>query len=144
MATYTHEGIVLCYSPKSEPKLVFLRFSNEKWIDHNGGDYRADTGETLPNPCGYRLDLSSIRRILVAPEGTAAVPPHEPMTLSELAAALQALGWSNRELGRRIGCSDWFVRSMLGGSNPVPVELARWLRRAVAWIERNPVPTLGD
>lgn len=62
------------------------------------------------------------------------------MTPTELNAALETLGWGRYELARRRGCSEGLVRLWSGGKRPVPPDLAQWLRRAVRWLDRHPVP----
>jgi ribosome-binding protein aMBF1 (putative translation factor) len=65
----------------------------------------------------------------------------KPMAGTEMAHALQVIGWSRCELARRRGCRETLIRRMEAGTRRVEPELAAWLRRAVAWHEAHPVPT---
>lgn len=62
------------------------------------------------------------------------------MTPAQFRAALAALGWSLRELSRRLGCSMTLPTRWAAGQGPVPAELARWLGLLAAAIGRYPVP----
>jgi transcriptional regulator with XRE-family HTH domain len=46
------------------------------------------------------------------------------MTGSELADARQDIGWSQSELGRRLGCSPQFVSALERSMRPVPPWIA--------------------
>ena len=61
------------------------------------------------------------------------------MTPDEFRAALHRIGWTGRELGRRLGHkSPAYVSRMALGLSPVPPDLAAWLARMAALVEGNP------
>jgi transcriptional regulator with XRE-family HTH domain len=65
-----------------------------------------------------------------------------------LRAALDALGWSQRELARRLALDERTVRRWSGGEYPVPQPVLAWLedgaRRTAAvtatWLSEAPRP----
>ena len=51
------------------------------------------------------------------------------MDATGLRAALEALQWSQRQLGRYLGCGERLARSWASGAVPVPDSVAVWLTR---------------
>lgn len=51
------------------------------------------------------------------------------MTPDDMRACLAALGWSQRQLGRYLGCGERLARSWASGAVPVPDNISIWLRR---------------
>jgi hypothetical protein len=49
------------------------------------------------------------------------------MTPDQLNEALRILGWSTRELARRVGCSPETSRRWTIGQLPVPPDIAVWV-----------------
>lgn len=62
------------------------------------------------------------------------------MTGAELAAALQTIGWSQRELARRLKVGETQVRRWVAGAAPMPPALMAWLAKAAAWHAKHPPP----
>jgi hypothetical protein len=64
------------------------------------------------------------------------------MTPDRLRACLASLGWSIRELARRLGMSETLVRrrGWLDAEGTIPPAVAAWLERIVRTIEANPHP----
>ena len=61
------------------------------------------------------------------------------MTAAQFRATIQQIGWTGRELGRRLGHkSPTYVSRMALGLSPVSVDLAKWLARMATLIEENP------
>jgi transcriptional regulator with XRE-family HTH domain len=58
----------------------------------------------------------------------------------ELAAALRTIGWSQRELARRVRVEETRVRRWVAGKAPMPLDLVAWLAKAAVWHERHPPP----
>jgi hypothetical protein len=52
-----------------------------------------------------------------------------PMTPSELSAALDAIGWTDAELSRRLGTSKNFIREMRHEIRPIPAWVADFVAR---------------
>jgi transcriptional regulator with XRE-family HTH domain len=63
------------------------------------------------------------------------------MTGADLTFALAVIGWSQRELARRLGVTESRVRRWARGTMPVPEAVADWLRRAAEWHIANPPPS---
>ena len=49
------------------------------------------------------------------------------MTKERMAEIMRQIGWSSRELGRRLGVRESSIRRYLQGSREVPPNLAAWL-----------------
>lgn len=62
------------------------------------------------------------------------------MTGAELAQARETLGWSCARLAQHRGVAETTIRRMEAGERPIEPDLGAWLRRAVGWLQRNPVP----
>jgi transcriptional regulator with XRE-family HTH domain len=62
------------------------------------------------------------------------------VTSPTLAEALRTIGWSQRELARRVGVDETRVRRWLAGKAPMPLDLVAWLAKAAVWHERHPPP----
>jgi transcriptional regulator with XRE-family HTH domain len=62
------------------------------------------------------------------------------VTGTTLADALRTIGWSQRELARRIGVDETRVRRWARGAAPVPEDVAAWLASAAAWHAEHPPP----
>jgi transcriptional regulator with XRE-family HTH domain len=62
------------------------------------------------------------------------------MTGVELITALATIGWSQRELARRLGIDEATVRRWARSATPVPRPVAAWLRQAAAWHAAHPPP----
>jgi len=62
------------------------------------------------------------------------------MTGAELRAALATIGWSQRELARRLGIDEARVRRWARDATPVPGAIAAWLATTAAWVASNPPP----
>lgn len=62
------------------------------------------------------------------------------MTPAEFSAALAILGWSLRELARRLGCDVALPARWSKGTAFVPQPIAAWLRKLAAGVGRQPVP----
>jgi transcriptional regulator with XRE-family HTH domain len=57
-----------------------------------------------------------------------------------LAEALRTIGWSQRELARRVGVDETQVRRWAAGKTAIPPALAVWLAKATAWHAKHPPP----
>jgi transcriptional regulator with XRE-family HTH domain len=66
------------------------------------------------------------------------------MTGAEFAALIKRTGWSGRSVAERFGLSHGVVGDMQTGRRPVNDELARYLERVAAAIERIRPPELVD
>jgi hypothetical protein len=62
------------------------------------------------------------------------------MTRAEFRAALATLGWSHREIARRLGCDPGLSIRWGRGGAPAPAEVAVWLSALVRAMERHPPP----
>lgn len=62
------------------------------------------------------------------------------MNATEYNACMQAIGWSQHELARRLGVSPGKTKRWGNGQYPVPRDVARWLQRVARWIHANPPP----
>ena len=59
---------------------------------------------------------------------------------TRLRAALCVLGWSQRELSRRLVQDERTVRRWASGEYPCPEPTLEWLECAAAWLADNPAP----
>lgn len=66
------------------------------------------------------------------------------MPPAELAAALDALGWSARYLAGLLGCTRVLVGQWLSGRTAVPPAVAAWVRRRVRDMQADPPPTASE
>jgi transcriptional regulator with XRE-family HTH domain len=64
--------------------------------------------------------------------------------MSSLADALRTIGWSQRELARRVGVDETRVRRWARGTAPMPEDVAAWLASAAAWHAEHPPPPAID
>jgi ribosome-binding protein aMBF1 (putative translation factor) len=62
------------------------------------------------------------------------------MTAARLNAALEAIGWGQTELARRLGADTRLVRRWATGERPVPPLVADWLDSMCKLVASNPVP----
>lgn len=63
------------------------------------------------------------------------------MTPDEFRLALDLIGWTGRELGRRLGHkSPSYVSQMARGLRPVPDGLGAWLDGLAVLVDGNPPP----
>ena len=62
------------------------------------------------------------------------------MTPTEFRTALDEIGWTQRELARRLGVPEARVRRWGNGMYPVPDGVAHGLGRIVAAYQRLPAP----
>ena len=65
------------------------------------------------------------------------------MTGPELTAARLRIGWTRRELARRLGQFSTHVDKMEWGKRPVPPDVARRVQRVAAAVCRE-MPPLGE
>lgn len=63
------------------------------------------------------------------------------MTPEEFVAALQRIGWSQRQLVALLECDTNLATRWSRGTAAIPPSIAHWLQRVAACHERNPVPT---
>lgn len=73
-------------------------------------------------------------------EGVAA--PRPTMSSHRLLICLSVLGWSVRELARRMAQSQSTVARWAGGTVDVPWKVAAWLEVLVAFHLKNPAPRM--
>ena len=62
------------------------------------------------------------------------------MEAAEFAAALARLGWSAEWLAGQVGYHASTVKAWRDGNRTIPAKVAAWVRKAAAWIEKNPPP----
>ena len=62
------------------------------------------------------------------------------MTPAGFRAALDAIGWSRRQLAQRLDCDTKLANRWATGSAPIPPSVARWLEQLVTVLGRNPPP----
>ena len=62
------------------------------------------------------------------------------MTPESFRAALDTIGWGQRELSRRLQCDDRMVRRWAGGALRVPEPIARWLDTLARFHGRHGAP----
>ena len=62
------------------------------------------------------------------------------MTPADLSAALTALGWSQRELARQLGCAESSVRQWLTGKARMRADLAAWVLDLARYHVGHPAP----
>jgi len=62
------------------------------------------------------------------------------MTPEELAQHLARIGWSARQLAKATGRPGQRGHDWTSGSLAVPEDVAAWVRKASAWMLRNPPP----
>lgn len=67
----------------------------------------------------------------------------ERMTAAAFRHALDAIGWSERQLAARIGCSQTLVNKYGRGVLAVPPALATWLERRAQAARDDPPPAAG-
>jgi transcriptional regulator with XRE-family HTH domain len=60
--------------------------------------------------------------------------------MTSLAEALRTIGWSQRELARRLGVDETRVRRWARDAARVPDDVAAWLSQAAAWHAEHPPP----
>jgi len=65
------------------------------------------------------------------------------VTGAELAVALRTIGWSQRELARRVGVDETRVRRWARDAARMPDDVAAWLAEAAAWHAEHPPPHLA-
>jgi DNA-binding transcriptional regulator YdaS (Cro superfamily) len=65
----------------------------------------------------------------------------DDMTRDEFTGALAAMGWPRTQLARFLACDEKSIRQMETGVRAIPPSVARWLRRAVSWLESHPPPS---
>ena len=63
-------------------------------------------------------------------------PATSAMSATELATALDEIGWTTGELGRRAGTSRQFIQKLVQGQRPVPVRVAVFVREVRAALSR--------
>jgi len=63
------------------------------------------------------------------------------MTPTERRHALDAIGWSARELGRRLDWSENMTRRWLEGRHQTALRVDEWLRRLAGFHEKHPGPS---
>lgn len=61
---------------------------------------------------------------------------------TERRAALDAAGWSQRELARLLGMPDGTVRSWMRGRGDAPAEVDAWLAEVHAFHMKHPAPDM--
>ncbi len=62
------------------------------------------------------------------------------MSSHRLLVCLAALGWTLRELVRRLGCHRTTAMRWASGQSPVPDDVATWLETLVEFHARHPAP----
>jgi len=62
------------------------------------------------------------------------------MSSHRLLVCLAALGWTLRELVRRLGCHRTTAMRWASGQSPVPDDVATWLETLVAFHAEHPAP----
>lgn len=62
------------------------------------------------------------------------------MTPERFVELRAAIGWTRREMARRLNCSDNSLRQMEAQLQSIPPSLARWLERLARCHEQNPAP----
>jgi len=62
------------------------------------------------------------------------------MTAAEYRETLDSIGWSAREVARRLGVSAASAQRWRLGRAPVPAAIATWLRRIEDAVTRHPPP----
>jgi len=73
-------------------------------------------------------------------EHVADARPVRPMSPHQLLVCLAVLGWSERELARRIGRHQTTIKRWTSGSGAVDDDTAAWLERLVAFHLAHPAP----
>jgi hypothetical protein len=66
------------------------------------------------------------------------------MTGQQFAALLARIGWSGRELARRLDMPGSTIRAMSSGASSVHPAVSDYLERVAAAIERVPLPDPAD
>lgn len=64
------------------------------------------------------------------------------MSSYRLLVCLAMLGWSVRELARRLACNQTTVMRWTGATSAVPDEVAAWLEALVKYYRANPPPAV--
>ena len=115
----------------------------------NTSDADGQTGTTSP-PKGPVRCVQNEHRRLPAPaaegascvhsEHVADVPAARPMSSHRLLVCLAVLGWSERELARRIGRQQTTIRRWAGGRGAVDDDTATWLEALAAFHLAHPAP----
>jgi ribosome-binding protein aMBF1 (putative translation factor) len=62
------------------------------------------------------------------------------MTKDDFNEALRAIGWSNREVARRLNSNETMVRYWSNGRCEVPEDIGRWLSKLAAAHASTPTP----
>lgn len=62
------------------------------------------------------------------------------MTTSEFSVALDTLGWSERELAKRLGCDRGLPGKWRIGRARVPAPVSSWLEALADAVQKNPPP----
>jgi transcriptional regulator with XRE-family HTH domain len=63
-----------------------------------------------------------------------------PMDAAEFSQTVEYIGWSLRELGRRLGISETAPRQWASGRRAVPPALALWLRMIASMLRQIGMP----
>lgn len=75
---------------------------------------------------------------------TAFPPPPVPFDLpypnARLCWALDVIGWTQRELSRRVHVGERTARDWCSGRRPIPDDLARWIETLAAVVMSLPLP----
>ncbi len=66
------------------------------------------------------------------------------MSSHRLLVCLAILGWSVRELARRLACHQTTVMRWTGATSPVPDEVAAWLEALTSFHAAHPAPRAYD
>lgn len=77
------------------------------------------------------MTLAALTEPTTDPQDQPCAGPGEHMTPLQLARALKTLGWSQKELGGRVGATRMTTWRWLRGEYPIPDELADWLNDRV-------------
>ena len=64
--------------------------------------------------------------------------PERKMTGEQLSECLRTLGWSARELARRVNRGERLIRRMCEGREEIPDNLADWVRQLSEIMARQP------
>jgi transcriptional regulator with XRE-family HTH domain len=62
------------------------------------------------------------------------------VTGPEIERCLEAIGWTRRELGRRLDVDKTQVLRWTTGGYQIPDATARWLRQVARWHDDHPAP----
>jgi hypothetical protein len=78
-------------------------------------------------------------RLTKAAKAAIIIPEHAPPHI-KLGLCLQAMGWSQRELVRRIRCDTNLPLRWLRGETAIPLAISKWLETLARNILNNPSP----